>query len=166
MTKGVPGLLAVLLASFFLVGCGSNTRPDPVDTGTGPYRFINASTPLDINESDSDYELFIQLLKDGFGMEGELVKIAPFDRRFGYIRPSSVYTDEDGWAIYSYHSPPDVGTLAGERVMLNVIYDDGDGEVLYGNIELVFVEPDREKPADGHCDGEEDDENISCFQRR
>jgi len=164
MKRSAAFLFVLLFAFFFLTACGSNTKPDPVDTTGSPYTFINASTPMDIDESDTDYELFIQLLKDGFGMEGQLVKIAPFDIHYGYIRPSSIYTDEDGWAIYSYHSPADTSKLAGEHVMLDVIYDDENGSVLYGNIELIFVAPGQKKPDGGNCDGEENDGNTNCTQ--
>ncbi len=123
--------LLTLLVSVIMIGCGNNSKQDPLPPPPpgSSYSFINASTPLDIEESSKDYNLSVQLVDGGFGVPGETVKMKAFDDAFGIVDPAEVETDDDGWAHFSYHSPDDVRELSGQSVTLQatlIMYDDDD----------------------------------------
>ncbi len=135
------GLITViaLFAALVISGCG-NSKADPYVSPSGPYMFINGSI-TDVNVSNTKYEIFIQLLKDGFGVEGAEVKVTPFDASLGTVKPSTVTTDVDGWANYEYFSPANTDRLIGQSVLLSAFYDDGNGSVLFGTMTINFVNP-------------------------
>ena len=123
--------LLTLLVSVFMIGCGGNSKKDPLPPPPpgSSYSFINSSTPLDIEESSKDYNLSVQLVDGGFGVPGETVKMRAFDDAFGIVDPAEVETDDDGWATFSYHSPDDVRELSGQSHTLQatlIMYDDED----------------------------------------
>jgi hypothetical protein len=145
---GIISLIAIFI-SLAIVGCGSNSKQDPLQSTAGPYMFINAST-TDVNSSSTGYTLFIQLLKDGVGEAEAEVKLAPYDARFGIVSPATVTTDTDGWATFSYTSPSNVEALAGQSAMFYPIYDDGKGNVINGSILVNFKAP---TPTPATCSG-------------
>ena len=130
-----------LLFSFVLlwiVGCGSDTRLNPIGGGS-PYAFVNASTPMKIEEGGKTYELSVQLLEDGFGSPGQEVKMLPFDRKFGSLDTESVDTDESGWAKFNYTAPEDLREVSGQSATLNALFDDGNGTVIGQEFVLNFI---------------------------
>lgn len=140
--------LLTLLVSVIIIGCGSNTKQDPLPPPSPPppgssYSFINASTPLDIGESDEDYNLSVQLIDGAFGLPGETVKMAAFDVNYGIVDPAEVETDDSGWAHFSYHSPDNIRDVDGQSITLQavlIMYDEDNNETVpVGSITQDFV---------------------------
>ena len=50
MTRKIIYGLILSLSMFFVVGCGSDDKADPIVDNTGPYAFFNATTPVTITE--------------------------------------------------------------------------------------------------------------------
>jgi len=126
-----------------MVGCGGNSKQDPLPPPPPPlpgssYSFTNASTPLDITESDKDYSLSVQLVDGAFGLPGETVKMVAFDSSYGIVDPAEVETDDSGWAHFSYHSPDNVSEIVGQSKTLQAVYDDENGTVLIQDFVLNF----------------------------
>ncbi|SFV63348.1 hypothetical protein MNB_SV-6-605 [hydrothermal vent metagenome] len=118
-------LIAIFVVSI-IAGCGSNTKADPVYAS--PYQFVNASTPIDVDKSDSDYNISVQLVEDGFGFSGQTVKMRPFDSTYGTLLSSVVETDDSGWAYFLYHSPKDLTDLKGQTALMQAVYLNDDNE--------------------------------------
>ncbi len=145
---GLISLLA-LLVSAIMIGCGGNSKQDPLPPiVVNPYAFVNASTPLEILESDTVYQISVQLTEDGFGSPGQTVLMRPFDRTFGLMESETVETDDSGWAVFNYLSPENIHDVSGQSVTLQAVfelYDDenegGDDNetVLVGSIAQDFV---------------------------
>ncbi len=142
-------VLFALFVTVMIIGCG-NSKQDPTTSLDGTYTFFNSST-TNVDTPDTNYVIFTQLLKDGIGLEGREVRIGPFDVGLGYVRPSTVYTDIDGWAIYTYTSPNDTEKLIGQSALLSTVYDDGNGTITFGTIDINFVAPPP--PDDNTTDG-------------
>ncbi len=130
-----------LLSALFIIGCGSNTKADPAHSSTGPYMIVNASSPFEVSDTNISYELYVQLLKDGYGYEGAEIRIQPFDAMYGRVSPSMQITDIDGWAKFPYTPPTDIKPLIGQSAVLHAVFDDGNGSVLVKDIILNFVTP-------------------------
>jgi len=128
--------LLTLFVTTIMVGCGSNTKQDPLYVS--PYSFINASTPLEITESDAVYQISVQLIENGFGFPGQTVKMRPFDRTFGLLEFEIVETNVDGWAVFNYLSPENLHDVSGQSATLQAIYDDGNGNILAQDFVLNF----------------------------
>jgi len=132
MMKKIAGMMTVaLFAVLVILGCGSNTKLDPLPPPPpgSTYAFVNASTPLDIDESDKDYNLSVQLVDGAFGLPGETIKMATFDSKYGIVDPAEVETDDSGWAHFSYHSPDDLRDVGGQSITLQavlIIYNEDD----------------------------------------
>jgi len=137
--------LLTLLVSVIMIGCGSNSKQDPLPPIiVNPYAFVNASTPLEILESDTVYQISVQLTEDGFGSPGQTVMMRPFDRTFGLMESETVETDDSGWAVFNYLSPENIRDVSGQSVTLQAIfeiYDDEDDNetVPVGSISQDFV---------------------------
>lgn len=132
------GILAFLslLSALFIVGCGSNTKADPIVVS--PYMFTNASTPLPITDGGKAYPLRVQLLKNGSGFSAQTVTMLPFDSRYGLVVPSAVVTDASGWAEFSYTSPESLAQVNGQSATIQAIYDDGNGSIIIQDFVLNF----------------------------
>jgi hypothetical protein len=137
--KKIVGMIAgVFAAAVLIVGCGSNSKLDPIGGGS-PYAFINASPPIKIEESGKDYNLSVQLIENGFGAPGEEVKMMPFDRKYGVVEPAVVDTDESGWAGFNYTAPEDLGEVSGQSITIRALFDDGNGSVIAQDFVLNFI---------------------------
>ena len=155
---GLISLLAFLV-SMIIIGCGSNSKQDPLPPPPPPpsgssYSFTNASTPLNIDESGKGYDLSVQLIDGEFGLPGQTVKMAAFDSKYGIVDPAEVETDDSGWAHFSYHSPDNVDDLINQSTTLQAvltIYDDEDDNEtvpvrsITQDFVLNFVAPQDEK---------------------
>jgi len=137
-----------LLSALFIVGCGSNTKADPTHPTTGPYAFINPSSPLEVSESNETYELSVQLLKDGHVHEGGEVTIQPFDIKYGKVAPNTQTTDVDGWAVFPYLPPEDLKSLAGQSTTVVAIFDDGNGSVVGQDFVINYLAPPSPSPCE------------------
>ncbi|QOR62321.1 hypothetical protein ACM66Z_02275 [Sulfurovum sp. ST-21] len=107
------------------------------------YAFINATTPLNIGASNTDYTISMQLIKDGFVASGETVELKAFSNVYGSIKTTTTYTvatDANGIAVFDYVSP---GTLPadGTTATITAVLKDENGTIVPGieqNIELIF----------------------------
>ncbi len=141
--------LLTLLVSVVMMGCGGNSKQDPIPpVPVNPYAFVNASTPLEITESDTVYEIRVQLTENGFGSPGQTVLMRPFDRTFGLIESEIVETDDSGWAVFNYLSPENIRDVSGQSITLQAIFeiyededeDEADDEIVpVGSIAQDFV---------------------------
>jgi len=118
-------LIAIFIISI-ISGCGSNTKADPIYVS--PYQFVNASTPIDVDKSDSDYNVSVQLVEKGFGFPAQTIRMRPFDSTFGTLESSVVETDDSGWAYFTYHSPNDLTDLKGQTALMQAVYLNDDNE--------------------------------------
>ncbi len=129
--------LLTLLVSVVMIGCGGNSKQDPIYAS--PYAFINASTPMEITESYAIYQISVQLTENGFGYSGQTIKMRPFDRTFGLIEYETVETNDDGWAVFNYLSPENLRDVSGQSATLQVLYDDEEGGVIAQDFVLNFA---------------------------
>jgi len=118
-------IIAIFIVSI-ISGCGSNTKADPIFVSL--YKFINASTPMDINKSDTNYTISVQLIEGEFGFPGQTVRMRPFDNTFGTLEESNVETDDSGWAYFKYRSPTNIADLIGQTALLQAVYLNDDNE--------------------------------------
>lgn len=111
------------------------------DIPTSGYDIINATTPLTIGESNTEYTISMQVVKDGYVAPGETVKLRPFNSAYGTIKTTSTYTvttDVNGIAHFDYVSPgvlPSDGTSA---VLTADLVDENDTKLITQEIELIF----------------------------
>lgn len=137
--------LLILLVSVIMIGCGGNSKQDPLPpVPVNPYAFFNASTPLEILESDTVYQISVQLTENGFGSPGQTVMMRPFDRAYGLLESETVETDDSGWAVFNYLSPENIRDVSGQSITLQAVfelYDDEDGNdtVPIGSLTQDFV---------------------------
>ena len=142
----------VFLSLLGLSGCGSNSKSDPVNIDpvvpvdqTDPslpningYSFFNATTPLEISVNNKDYEIKVQLLKDGYALPGQIVNMKSFNSTYGSILNSmNVTTDEVGYATFLYHSP-DTLPANGSSISLFTDFTDEDNVTIVQEIVLDF----------------------------
>jgi len=138
MKKIVGIVAAILLTALTIAGCGSNTKLDPIGGGS-PFAFINATTPMKIEEGGKVYELRVQLIEDGFGSAGQEIKMLPFDSKYGLLESESVETDTSGWAVFNYTAPEDLREVSGQSTTLHALFDDGNGSVIAQDFVLNFI---------------------------
>jgi hypothetical protein len=109
------------------------------DIPAGGYDIINATTPLTIGESSTDYTISMQVVKDGYVAPGETVKLQAFLSQYGQIKTTyTVTTDVNGIARFDYVSPgvlPADGTSA---VLVADLVDENDTKLITQEIELIF----------------------------
>ena len=118
-----------------------SVKYDPNNTGSGTTPipssgFFNATTPLEITQANTAYEIKVQMLEDGYVASGKVVKMKPFDRQYGEVSNHEATTGADGYAVFPYTSPitlPADGTF----VPLELTHDD-NGTILTENIVLKF----------------------------
>jgi hypothetical protein len=146
MRKKILHILTFLFVSLvMLTGCGSSNNkgkvplllPEEVAPQTG-YAFFNATTPLIVNQADTEYDIKVQLLKNGFVAPGQEVVLKPFDSKYGKVSNFKATTGSDGYAIFAYTSPtpllPD-GTVSDP---LTIIFTDTNGATIKQEIILKF----------------------------
>lgn len=85
------------------------------------YSFYNATTPMEITEADTQYEIKVQLVKDGYVAVGETIKLRPFDNTYGDISAYEATTGSDGYATFVYTSPEAL-PASGSSVTLTADY--------------------------------------------
>ncbi len=98
--------------------------------------FFNATTPLEITQANTAYEIKVQMLEDGYVANGKTVRMKPFNSQYGEVASYDITTGADGYATFSYTSPtilPADGTLA----ILELTHDN-NGTVIKQKIVLNF----------------------------
>ena len=121
-------LYGLILAISVLIfsGCGNDTKENPA-APSGPYSFVNATTPKKITRSASaGTEISIQLLKYGLAEPGQSIQMRPFSSQYGEIENLVVETDENGIAIFVFIAPEgsDFTELKGHDLTLTAIFED------------------------------------------
>jgi hypothetical protein len=130
--------LLIFLISVIMIGCGGNSE---LDTSGSPYIFANATKPMKITENDTVYQLSVQLMENGSGYPGQIVKIKPFSRSLGLVESESVETDVDGWAVFNYISPESIRNVSGQSLVMQAVYSDNENNsvLLIQNFVLNFT---------------------------
>ncbi len=98
--------------------------------------FFNATTPLEVTEANSAYEIKVQVLEDGYVASGKTVKLKPFSSQYGSVDSYETLTGTDGYAVFNYTSP-DTLPMDGTSTLLQLTYDD-EGTILTQNVVLTF----------------------------
>ena len=79
---------------------GGDTTPPSVKG----YSFYNATT-TEVSQGSTPYDVKIQLLKDGYAVPGEKIKMKAFPSVYGSVSAHEVTTGTDGFAEFDYTSP-------------------------------------------------------------
>ena len=113
-------------------------NPDDITPPTkAGYSFYNATTPVIVSQSDTPYEIKVQLLKDGNVNPGSIVTIKPFSATYGDIAAYSVTTGADGYAHFAYTSPSKL-PVNGASTELEVSFMDEHNATISEKITLKF----------------------------
>ena len=112
--------------------------------------FFNATTPLKVTEAETDYEIKVQVLENGYVAPGKLVRMKPFESKYGTVTTYEAVTATDGWAVFHYLSPrQDIFPENGESTTIQLTHD-ANGTLLVQDIVLDFsntatykITPDR-----------------------
>ncbi len=111
------------------------------DIAISGYDIINATTPLTIGESNTEYTISMQVVKDGYVAPGETVKLRPFNSAYGTIKTTSTYTvttDVNGIARFDYVSPGVLPLDGTSAVLTADLVDENDTKLITQEIELIF----------------------------
>ena len=124
--------------SFILMGCGSNSKTDPVSVpNVNGFAFYNATTNLDV-DSYKRYEIKFQLTYDGLPVPGTVVALQAFDNHYGYVTSHFATTDANGNGKFLY-TPPAVFPEAGSMYTLKLTFaETGSYKMLTQKVNLVF----------------------------
>jgi hypothetical protein len=114
------------------------------------YSFINATTPLEILEAESAYDIKVQLIANGFAVTDEIVTLKAFanpNDQYGTFAAISTQTDALGYATFKYTSPKDMKLVDGKLLNLSAVHFDSnltqDFQLKFNKNEAVVV---SEKP--------------------
>ncbi|MEA3491013.1 MAG: hypothetical protein U9R27_03855 [Campylobacterota bacterium] len=104
MKKIALASIITLLIGFIMMGCGSNTKTDPLPPPppASPYMLTNVTTPFDIGYAGEQKEFQVQVLKDGYPISGESVNIGYLPANFGFVDSATAISNEAGYAIFNY----------------------------------------------------------------
>lgn len=87
--------------------------------------FFNASTPIQVSEPNQEHNITVQVVEDGYVVNGQLVKMQAFSSQYGDVTDYDVTTGTDGYAIFKYTSPA-VLPSNGTTTTLTLTADTGD----------------------------------------
>ena len=140
MKKRIIYSFILATALLLLSACGSNSKEDAPDGGdvtSAPSSgFFNATTPLDITQINTKYEIKVQMIENGYVASGKTVQLVPFDKIFGSSANYSATTGADGYAIFNYTSPASL--LADGTSIILKLSNDENGTVITQDIVLLF----------------------------
>lgn len=135
MKKNIIYSLILVLSVALVTACGTNSKENP-PAPDGPYAFFNATTPLKITKpsetngtvSGGDYNISVQLVKDGLVDAGRSVQMKPFDFRYGSVLNSVVDTDVNGNAVFKYKAPTasNYDSIRGQDITIQAVFLDPD----------------------------------------
>ena len=118
-----------------------NVRHEPENSGGGTnpasgLKFINATTPMEITQAATLYEIKVQIEKDGYVATDKIVKMKPFDRKFGSVSTYESVTGADGYAVFQYTSPETM-PANGTSTTLELVHEE-NGTIVLQDIVLNF----------------------------
>ena len=121
-------LYSLILALSLLIfsGCGNDTKENP-DAPSGPYAFINATTPKQITRfASAGTEISVQLVKYGLAEPGQLIQMRPFDSKYGEMDISFAITDLNGKATFLFIAPEgsDFTELKGQDTIIRAVFEE------------------------------------------
>jgi hypothetical protein len=91
------------------------------------YKFINPTTPIEIVESNTTYELKVQLIQNTFPVSGKTVNLRAFTNPkdiYGKFESMSTLTDGEGYAIFKYKAPDDITAVNGRWITIEAVLKD------------------------------------------
>ena len=111
MKKNSLFITWVLFLTLFLIGCGSNSKLNPIfsDPGGGSggengYELVNMTTPFDISYAGERKQFKVQLLQFGVPVIAETISVAGLDAQFGVVLNATAPTDASGYATFEYEA--------------------------------------------------------------
>ena len=110
--------------------------------------FFNASTPLVVSRPNTNYEISVQVVKQGQLVVGQTVTLRPFDKKYGSCTSYTAKTGSDGYAKFPYVSPavlPADGTTT--TLQLSML-DEDTKKTITQDIVLSFKEEAPVPPVD------------------
>jgi hypothetical protein len=118
-----------LLLSFIIIGCGSNTKRDPIAPtvpGEGAYELTNVTSPFNIGYAGQQSTFQVQLVQGNIPVSGEIVSAVSLPASFGFIDTTSVTTNDGGYAVFNYTA---ADPLTNGTYPLELIFDDKNGSI-------------------------------------
>ena len=112
---------------------------DPNNGGAGVVPssgFFNATTPLNVTHTNTQYSIKVQMLDNGYVASGKIVKLLPFSSQYGDVGNYTASTGADGYATFSYRSPKML-PADGTSIILELTHN-ADGVVIEQKIVLNF----------------------------
>jgi len=138
MKKNIIYSFILVLTVSLLTACGTNSKENP-PAPDGPYAFFNATTPVkvtkptDVNGTivGNDFNVSMQLLKNGLVEAGASIQMKPFDFRYGSVIDSVVDTDQNGMAKFDYAAPTgsEYDAIRGQDITIEAVFLDPDSQV-------------------------------------
>ncbi len=121
-----------------MIGCGGNSKQDPLPSSAPSGPLAYPSTPIDITNiyQKEDISVFVLDIETGVGLEGEEVSITTLPPIYGSIESSKVTTDASGKAIFKYTGPSTLEELTSTIVILS--YIDENNNISTQNIVINF----------------------------
>lgn len=134
MKKNIIQVFLLLASMMVLVACGTDQKENPV-ASNGTYSFFDATTPLKITKPSSDangtvtggdYEISVVLREFDLAKSDQVITMRPFESAYGFLAESSVTTDSNGRATFSYTAPSgsDFDAVRGQDITIQAIYAD------------------------------------------
>lgn len=120
-------IYSLILAISVLIFSGCNDTKENPPAPTGPYAFINATTPKQITKYASEgTEISVTLVKYGLAEAGQTLQMLPFDSKYGEVTNLTVDTDENGKAIWVFKAPSgsDFTELKGQDITITAIFEE------------------------------------------
>ena len=132
---GLISLLA-LLVSVVMIGCGGNSKQDPIPpVPTNGYQLTNVTTPFDIGYAGQEKDFKIQLLKNGLPVSGEKIMTESLPAVYGFVESAMSVTDDSGYAVFHYKAADPLTN--GIRQLALIHYDeDNISTIDYLNINI------------------------------
>lgn len=136
--------LTLVISIFFVVGCGSDSKEDPIESASSQtingYKFVEVINSIDVNEFKS-YKIDFKLVKDDFAVVGAVLNFKTFDSIYGAIAQLTSTTDSKGFGSFTYN-PPSILPKDGTKITIQYVYEtvdaDGNSKDLVQSILLSF----------------------------
>jgi hypothetical protein len=109
---------------------GGGTTPAPSNG------FFNATTPVEVTQANSPYEIKVQVIENGYVASGKVVQLKPFSSIYGNVSSYTVTTATDGYATFNYTSPATL-PVNGTSTLLQLVNDE-NGTIITKDIRLDF----------------------------
>ncbi|HIE02556.1 MAG TPA: hypothetical protein EYP59_20100, partial [Thiotrichaceae bacterium] len=101
------------------------------------YSFYNATTPLEITQASTHYDVKVQVLLDAHPVEGKTVELTAFPSIYGDVSNYRVTTGSDGYAVFDY-SAPAIMPANGSVTELKLGFKDDNNNTITQDILLTF----------------------------